>query len=193
MQCPRCFWLDVRLKITRRASPPFNINSLPTSCSGASSTCATAARLSFAIIMQEYSSRRSRSRTNQGSGAENFVGVQAAAHRHQPTRIAVDDSRVNQDGKHRRRLQSDQQSKDVSIDSDWQMSYKRQMEVYQWLLLRQMAFRRPIPVISVYTNGRMDGYGFIINRNSGIQTHTVRRRDLWVSQHYRSYEKMHGQ
>src|SRR4051812_36762432 len=26
MQCPRCFWLDVRLKITRPSSPPFNIN-----------------------------------------------------------------------------------------------------------------------------------------------------------------------
>ncbi|MGB4796047.1 MAG: hypothetical protein WBP23_02365, partial [Candidatus Saccharimonadales bacterium] len=26
MQCPRCFWLDVRHKITRPSSPPFNIN-----------------------------------------------------------------------------------------------------------------------------------------------------------------------
>src|SRR5579884_2825443 len=26
MQCPRCFWLDARLKITRPSSPPFNIN-----------------------------------------------------------------------------------------------------------------------------------------------------------------------
>ena len=25
-QCPRCFWLDVRLKITRPGSPPFQIN-----------------------------------------------------------------------------------------------------------------------------------------------------------------------
>src|SRR3954471_9340657 len=25
-QCPRCFWLDVRKKITRPSSPPFNIN-----------------------------------------------------------------------------------------------------------------------------------------------------------------------
>src|ERR1700761_6127104 len=26
MQCPRCFWLDTRLKIKRPSSPPFNIN-----------------------------------------------------------------------------------------------------------------------------------------------------------------------
>ena len=26
MQCPRCFWLDVREKITRPSTPPFNIN-----------------------------------------------------------------------------------------------------------------------------------------------------------------------
>src|SRR5919112_1456192 len=25
-QCPRCFWLDIRLKISRPSSPPFNIN-----------------------------------------------------------------------------------------------------------------------------------------------------------------------
>src|SRR4051812_15949872 len=25
-QCPRCFWLDARLKISRPSSPPFNIN-----------------------------------------------------------------------------------------------------------------------------------------------------------------------
>src|SRR3954465_12407047 len=26
MQCPRCFWLDVRLKVKRPEGPPFNIN-----------------------------------------------------------------------------------------------------------------------------------------------------------------------
>ena len=26
MQCPRCFWLDTRLKIKRPDGPPFNIN-----------------------------------------------------------------------------------------------------------------------------------------------------------------------
>src|SRR5271154_5129979 len=26
-QCPRCFWLDARLKIKRPSSPPFRINS----------------------------------------------------------------------------------------------------------------------------------------------------------------------
>ncbi|HSD56172.1 MAG TPA: hypothetical protein VLA92_03400, partial [Candidatus Saccharimonadales bacterium] len=25
-QCPRCFWLDVRLKIKQPSGPPFNIN-----------------------------------------------------------------------------------------------------------------------------------------------------------------------
>ena len=27
-QCPRCFWLDARLKIKRPSSPPFRINSM---------------------------------------------------------------------------------------------------------------------------------------------------------------------
>ena len=44
---------------------------------------------------------------------------------------------------------------DVSIDSDWQISYKRQMEVYQWLL-RQSDLDVSATGCFVYTNGRMD-------------------------------------
>jgi hypothetical protein len=50
-------------------------------------------------------------------------------------------------------------AREVSIDSDWQISYKRQLEVYQWLLRRN-----DLPVSNtgyfVYTNGRMDLDGF---------------------------------
>jgi hypothetical protein len=43
MQCPRCFWLDVRLKIKRPDGPPFNINKPSTNSSRKNST-ATAPR-----------------------------------------------------------------------------------------------------------------------------------------------------
>ena len=49
--------------------------------------------------------------------------------------------------------------KEVDINSDWQISYKRQLEVYQWLL------RQNGQVVSdtgyfVYANGRLDVDGF---------------------------------
>ncbi len=45
--------------------------------------------------------------------------------------------------------------REVSIDSDWQIAYKRQMEVYQWLL-RQNGFVVNETGYFVYTNGRFD-------------------------------------
>ena len=49
--------------------------------------------------------------------------------------------------------------KDVSIDSDWQISYKRQMEVYQWLL-RANGFTVSDTGYFVYANARIDVDGF---------------------------------
>ena len=66
----------------------------------------------------------------------NFTGVTAL---HKPTNLhvfgAIDDVWVNDDGE----LivvdyKATSKQSDVSIDSDWQISYKRQLEVYQWLL-----------------------------------------------------------
>jgi hypothetical protein len=83
---------------------------------------------------------------------------------HKPTNLhifgAVDDVWVNEQGE----LivvdyKATSKAKEVSIDSDWQISYKRQMEVYQWLL-RQNEFTVSDTGYFVYTNARMDAAGF---------------------------------
>lgn len=92
---------------------------------------------------------------------ENFTGVVAI---HKPTNLhvfgAVDDIWVNDAGE---LLVVDykatSKASDVSIDSEWQISYKRQMEVYQWLL-RQNGFKVSDTGYFVYTNGRIDLEGF---------------------------------
>jgi hypothetical protein len=106
---------------------------------------------------------------------------------------AVDDLWVSPErGSHRRRLQGDRKDREVSIDSDWQISYKRQMEVYQWLL-RQNG----LPVSStgyfVYTNGRMDLDGFFnkIEFKTKLIPYTGRRQ-LGRTDATQD-EKMHGQ
>jgi len=43
----------------------------------------------------------------------------------------------------------------VNLDAEWQNSYKRQVEVYQWLL-RQRGFKVSDKAYFVYTNGRQD-------------------------------------
>lgn len=161
MWCPRCFWLEERLKIKRPSSPPFRINSAIDE-----------------LLKKEFDSFRSKgephpmmvefgieatpfSHDKLDTWRENFVGVQAL---HKPTNFlvfgAVDDIWVTPQGE----LivvdyKATAKASEVSIDSDWQIMYKRQMEVYQWLL-RQNDFEVSDTGYFVYANGRLDLDGF---------------------------------
>ncbi len=162
MQCPRCFWLDVRLKITRPSSPPFNINKTIDELFKKEFDVHRAAGTPHPIMT-----------TNKLTGVVpfahadldtwryNFTGVVAL---HKPTNLhvfgAIDDVWVNKKGE----LivvdyKATSKAKEVSIDSDWQISYKRQLETYQWLL-RANGFTVSDTGYFVYTNARMDTDGF---------------------------------
>lgn len=160
-QCPRCFWLDVRLKISRPSSPPFNIN-----------------KAIDELFKKEFDSYRSRkephplmrehnieaipfAHENLDSWRENFTGVAAL---HKPTNLhifgAIDDVWANDDNELMVvDYKATAKQADVSIDSAWQISYKRQVEVYQWLL-RQNGFLVSDTAYFVYTNGRLDSDSF---------------------------------
>ncbi len=161
MQCPRCFWLDARLKITRPNSPPFNIN-----------------KAIDELLKKEFDTYRSKGEAHPlmtefkveavpfvhadlDKWRENFVGV---ATLHEPTNLhvfgAVDDLWINPAGEVIVvDYKATAKDKDVDINSDWQISYKRQMEVYQWLL-RQNGFKVNDTGYFVYCNGRLDLDGF---------------------------------
>jgi hypothetical protein len=111
----------------------------------------------------------------------NFTGVQAV---HEPTNLhifgAVDDIWVNEDGE----LivvdyKATAKATEVGIDSDWQISYKRQMEVYQWLL-RQNGFKVNDTGYFVYTNGRFDLDGFNDHLEFRTKVISYTGNDSWV-------------
>lgn len=161
MQCPRCFWLDVRLKIKRPDGPPFNIN-----------------KAIDELFKKEFDAYRSRKEPHPimlkhdvpaipfmhdklNDWRETFIGVQAM---HEPTNLlvfgAVDDLWVlDDDTVMVVDYKATAKDKDVTIDAAWQISYKRQMEVYQWLL-RRNDLKVSDTGYFVYTNGRMDLDGF---------------------------------
>jgi len=161
MQCPRCFWLDVRLKIKRPDSPPFNIN-----------------KAIDELFKKEFDSYRHKGEPhpimlenqveavpflhdNLDDWRENFTGVQFT---HAATNLlvfgAVDDLWVTTDGQIIVvDYKATAKDKEVSISAGWQVSYKRQMEVYQWLL-RANGFNVLPTGYFVYANGRMDLDGF---------------------------------
>ena len=161
MQCPRCFWLDVRLKITRPSSPPFNINKTIDELFKREFDSYRAKGEPHPIMLEYSLAAIPFAHDKLGEWRENFVGVQAP---HKPTNLlvfgAVDDLWVGPDGAVMVvDYKATSKDKEVSIDSDWQQSYKRQLEVYQWLL-RQNGLQVSNTGFFVYTNGRMDGDGF---------------------------------
>lgn len=161
MQCPRCFWLDVRLKISRPSSPPFNINKAIDELFKKEFDRYRAAGQPHPIMTDNQIKAVPYPHAQLDTWRHNFTGVTIL---HRPTNLhvfgAIDDVWVNEAGE----LivvdyKATAKATDVSIDSPWQISYKRQMEVYQWLL-RQNGFSVSDTGYFVYTNGRMDLDGF---------------------------------
>jgi CRISPR/Cas system-associated exonuclease Cas4 (RecB family) len=157
MQCPRCFWLDARLKIKRPSSPPFNINKAIDELFKKEFDVHRAAGTPHPIMTANEVKAIPYQHADLDTWRYNFTGV---ATLHEPTNLhvygAIDDVWVNDDGE----LivvdyKATAKQADVSIDSDWQISYKRQLEVYQWLL-RQNGFDVSNTGYFVYTNARYD-------------------------------------
>lgn len=139
MQCPRCFWLDVRLKIGRPSSPPFNIN-----------------KAIDELFKKEFDYYRERKEphplmTKAGVVAipyqhkdlnvwrTNFTGISTL---HEPTNLhifgAVDDVWIGEDGKlivvDYKATAKAEPVKQLKEEGSWHDMYRRQMEIYQWLL-----------------------------------------------------------
>jgi len=161
MQCPRCFWLDVRLKIKRPDGPPFQIN-----------------KAIDELLKKEFDSYRLKKKPHPwmteykidavpfqhdelDKWRQNFVGVSTL---HKPSNLhvfgAIDDIWADETGKlYVVDYKATAKQSEVSLDAEWQITYKRQMEVYQWLL-RQNGFEVADTAYFVYTNGRLDMEGF---------------------------------
>jgi CRISPR/Cas system-associated exonuclease Cas4 (RecB family) len=161
MQCPRCFWLDTRLKLSRPSGPPFNINKAIDELFKKEFDVHRAAGTPHPIMADNQVRAVPFQHADLNKWRHNFTGVTTL---HQPTNLhvfgAIDDVWANDDGE----LivvdyKATAKQSDVTIDSDWQVSYKRQMEVYQWLL-RQNGFTVSDTSYFVYTNARFDLEGF---------------------------------
>jgi CRISPR/Cas system-associated exonuclease Cas4 (RecB family) len=160
-QCPRCFWLDARLKISRPSGPPFNINKTIDELFKKEFDVHRAAGTPHPLMTDNQIKAIPYAHKDLDTWRYNFTGVTAL---HQPTNLhvfgAIDDVWVNDEGE----LivvdyKATSKKTEVSIDSDWQISYKRQLEVYQWLL-RQNGFKVNNTGYFVYTNASLEPEGF---------------------------------
>lgn len=181
VQCPRCFWLDLRLKIKRPDSPPFNINKTIDELFKKEFDRHRLDGTPHQIMLDNKVEAIPYQHADLDKWRENFEGIYTV---HKATNFhvfgAVDDVWVNGDGE----LivvdyKATSKAKEVDIESEWQMSYKRQVETYQWLL-RQNGFAVSDTAYFVYTNARMDVDGFYDHLEFKTKLIPYKGNDQWV-------------
>lgn len=180
-QCPRCFWLDVRLKIKQPQGPPFNINKAIDELFKKEFDTYRAKGEPHPIMVEYEVEAVPYAHEQLNDWRENFVGVQAL---HEPTNLlvfgAVDDLWTSPAGEIMVvDYKATAKDRDVSISAGWQISYKRQMEVYQWLLRRNDLAVSDTGYF-VYTNGRMDLDGFFNRIEFKTKLIPYTGNDNWV-------------
>ena len=180
--CPRCFYLDNKLGLKRVPGFPFSINSavdhlLKQEFDG------YRAKGEQHPLQKEYKiDARPMSHVELDEWRRNFGGIR---YFHEPTELmvtgAIDDLWINGDGEYivvdYKATAKDEAVKE--LDKEWQDGYKRQMEVYQWLL-RQNGL--PVSDIGyfVYCTGKMDREAFDGRIDFDVNLIEHKGNDEWV-------------
>ncbi len=158
VQCPRCFYIDKRLGTARPPGFPFSLNSAVD-----------------ALLKKEFDTHRAADTTHPlmkeyDIDAVPYAHAELDAWRdslrrgiqflHEPTNLlirgGVDDVWVAPTGElHIVDYKATSKTEEVNLDAEWQDGYKRQMEVYQWLL-RRLGFEVSKTGYFFYCNGKTD-------------------------------------
>lgn len=180
-KCPRCFYLDQRLGIKRPSGPPMSLN-IAVDGLLKKEFDAHRAQQTAHPFMKEYGiDAVPFAHPSMDEWRHNFTGVRTV---HTPTNLAVfgavDDIWSTPEGE----LivvdyKATSKAQEVSLDAPWQISYKRQMEVYQWLL-RQNGFAVSPTGYFVYVNGRTDLEAFDGKLEFRVKLLPYTGSDAWV-------------
>ncbi|MDP2676642.1 MAG: PD-(D/E)XK nuclease family protein [bacterium] len=162
LECPRCFYLDRRLGVGRPPGFPFTINSAIDFLLKKEFDVHRANGTKHPLIEKYNVDAMPVAHENLDEWRENFKGIQF---HHTPTNLiitgAIDD--LWQDSKGNYIVvdykATSKNEKITALDKDWHRGYKRQMEIYQWLL-RRKGFTVSDTGYFVYCNGKTDAKAF---------------------------------
>jgi CRISPR/Cas system-associated exonuclease Cas4 (RecB family) len=181
LECPRCFYLDRRLGVSRPPGFPFNLNSAVDH-----------------LLKKEFDAHRALGKAHPLMAAYGLDAVPFEHERMREWRDAFNGVRVH----HRQTnflvfgavddiwrsaagelivVDYKATSKDspVSLDAGWQIGYKRQMETYQWLL-RGNGFSVSDTGYFVYANGKRDRKAFDARLEFDVVLLPYTGSDAWV-------------
>jgi hypothetical protein len=182
LRCPRCFYLDRRLGIDQPSGPPYTLNSAVDHLLKKEFDVYRTKQAPHPIMAEHGIDAVPFVHEKLDEWRENFKGVR---YLHEPTNFlffgAVDDVwKRNDNGK----LivvdyKSTSKEGDITLDAEWHQSYKRQMEIYQWLLSRN-GFEVDPTGYFVYVNALKteDGFNCILKFKAQLISYTG--SDAWV-------------
>jgi hypothetical protein len=181
LQCPRCFYLDRKLGINRPDSPPFTLNNAVD-----------------ALLKKEFDAYRGLGEPHPLMQSIGFYGVpfkhpdlarwrdnrNGVQTLHKETGFlvfgAIDDVWINESGElFVVDYKATSSELEVSLDGEWKKSYKRQAEVYQWLL-RRNGFTVSDRAYFVYANGDKTKSAFDSCLHFSLKVLPYDGSDAWV-------------
>ena len=182
LNCPRCFYLDRRLGVGQPPGYPFSLNSAVDT-----------------LLKKEFDIHRAQKSAHP---LMRTYGIDAVPFKHErmeewrdalrrgitylhpSTNLlitgGVDDIWINsKDELIIVDYKATAKSGEVGIDADWQIAYKRQMEVYQWLF-RRNGFKVSMIGCFVYCNGDTDKEAFDGKLEFDIKVIPYEGDDSWI-------------
>ncbi len=182
IECPRCFYIDRRLGTDRPPGFPFNLNSAVDSLLKAEFDTHRSAGTPHPLQRTYGLDVVPAARAEMDVWRQNFKGVQ---YHHEPTNLiitgAIDDLWVDRSGEYIVVDYKATAKKEpvTKLDKSWMDGYKRQMEIYQWLLRRNRLDVSDTGYF-VYCTGRPDAEAFDAKIDFDIHLIPYQGNDRWV-------------
>jgi len=180
-QCPRCFYLDQRLGVKRPQMPAFTLNNAVD-----------------ALLKKEFDIHRVKGKAHPlmdrygilavpaehpdlNRWRDNFNGIQTLfAPAHLLVFGAIDDVWVNKNGEFMIvDYKATSKRGAINMDEGWGPSYRRQMEIYQWLF-RKNGFNVSSLGYFVYCNGDKDKEAFDGKLEFSVEVISYDGDDSWI-------------
>ena len=182
INCPRCFYLDRKLGVSQPPGYPFSLNSAVDK-----------------LLKKEFDIHRANGTTHPLMKA---YGIDAIPLAHEKLNLwrdslrggithvvagtnvvitgGIDDVWVTPQGEYLIvDYKATSKEEEVTLDADWQIGYKRQMEMYQWLF-RKNGFKVSQTGYFVYCNGDTDKKAFDAKLEFTIKIIPYTGDDSWV-------------
>lgn len=182
LECPKCFYLDRKLGVGRPPGFPFSLNSAVDTLLKQEFDIHRANGVPHPLIEKYGVDAKPVPHKDLEKWRHNFTGVQFL---HEPTNLlifgAIDDLWQNSKGEFIVvDYKATAKNEDINeLNKDWHKGYKRQMEIYQWLL-RNNGYKVSDIGYFVYCNGKSDKKAFDGKLEFDVTLIAYKGSDAWI-------------